>query len=155
MFRRVWLVGSVLILLLAVSFTTPAAIVRGQYTNGPLIWIDFQVLNKTGTMQLSSLGGVLIEESLALTIYKTNPHNATGSLSMSGDGIYQIDKLASTGANIRTGHDNRTVNSIDYALTSVSPDGYTTTSQTIHVFNVPGAADFLLTVTYIFATQGD
>lgn len=154
MLHRFWFVASALLLLVAISFVVPAAKVSGQLGNGPLIWVDFQVLNQTKTMQLSGLGGLLVKETLSLTVYPVRSHNETGSLSMSGEGTYQIGEVVATHANIWTGPSNATVNSIDYTLLSNSTAS-TAPSQTIHVYNVPGALNFTLTVTYVFVAKGD
>ena len=153
---RSFLLGLAFLLLLALWFATPPAIVRGQTGNGPLIWVDFQVLNQTGTMHLQGLGSILLTEELTLSIGAKAMHHGVpwATLTVSGGGASHIGQPAETQAALWTGLDNRTGNSLDYTLLALSPEGSTTT-QTIHVFNVPGNTTFWLGNAYNFSSKGN
>jgi hypothetical protein len=150
------LLGLPLLLLLVVGFSIPYTIVRGQYANGPLISVAFRVLNQTRTMHLQGLNPILLSEVLGLAINTKTKHHGVSwaTLTLTGGGTYHIGQPAQTQAAIWTGKDNRTINTIDYTIFTVSADGWTT-SQNIHVFNVPGAIVFLLTDTYDFSSMGN
>ena len=147
--------GVILLGVVAVCFVVPRAMVGGQYSNGPSMWIDFQVLNQTKHLQLSGLNNLLVTEALDLTIDTSKHQLGVASMTMSGAGGYHIGESATTTATFWTGDNNRTISSIDYNLLSISSNGATTTSQTIHIFNVPGAVAFSLSVTYAFESKGN
>jgi len=149
------MLGLALLALIAVCFFAPRATVIGQYSNGPSMWIDFQVLNQTKQMQLSGLNKLLVTEAFELTIDPSKHNLGAPTLTMSGAGGYQVGESATTSATFWSGDDNRALDSIDYNLLTISSDGSTVVSQTIHVFNVPGAVAFSLAVTYVFATKGN
>jgi hypothetical protein len=153
---RSFLLGLSLLLLMAVWFVAPPTIVRGQNGNGPLIWVDFQVLNRTGTMRLQGLNPILLTEVLTLSIAANVKHHGVpwATLTVSGGGTFHIGQPAQTQAALWTGLDNRTSNSVDYTLLALSPEGSTTT-QTIHVFNVPGNTTFWLGDAYNFSSKGN
>lgn len=153
---RSFLLGLSLLLLFAAWFAAPLTTVLGQYANGPLIWVDFQVLNQTRTMHLQGLNTILLSEVLDLAVDKNRDSHGVSwaTLTLTGGGTYQIGQPTQTQATIWTGEDNRTINSVDYTLLTVSAGG-STTSQTIHVFNVPGAVAFSLSDMYNFSSKGN
>lgn len=141
---------------MAVWFVAPPTIVRGQNGNGPLIWVDFQVLNRTGTMHLQGLNPILLTEVLTLALKTNAKHHGVSlaTLTVSGGGTFHIGQPAQTQAALWSGLDNRTGNSLDYTLLALSPEG-STSAQTIHIFNVPGNTTFWLGDTYNFSSKGN
>ena len=155
MLGRTLALGMLFPVLISIAFVSSTPLVRAQYSNGPIIWVDFAVLNQTRTLTLSQLNGFLWTEVLHFDIENAIVKSERPSVSVSGGGSYYVGQLVLTQANIWTGQDNKTSNSLDYVLQQVSINGSPiSTVQTIHVYNVPGAVGFSLADAYTFSSQG-
>jgi hypothetical protein len=129
--------------------------VEAQYGNGPLVWVDYKVLNRTNRMPLSYLNGFLSAETLNHVRNQTAVPTEEGTVTVSAGGIFHIGQPVQMQASIWSGKNNKTINTLDFLLLQVSSNNSTSMVQKIHIYNVPGAVSFLLTNTYTFSAQGE